>query len=29
VTDDPDEVVQYINRFYAENVEELSPNFEL
>lgn len=29
VTDDPEEVVQYINNFYAGNEEELSPNFEL
>jgi uncharacterized protein (TIGR00730 family) len=29
VTDDPDEAVQHINKFYAGNEEELSPNFEL
>ncbi len=29
VTDDPDEAVQHINRFYAGKEEELSPNFEL
>ncbi len=29
ITDDPDEVAPYINRFYAERVEELTPNFEL
>jgi len=29
VTDDPEEVAQYINRFYADNVEELSPNYAL
>lgn len=29
VTDDADEAVQHINKFYAGNEEELSPNFEL
>lgn len=29
ITDDPDEVAPYINRFYDERVEELTPNFEL
>ncbi len=29
VTDDADEVAPYINRFYDERVEELTPNFEL
>ena len=29
ITDDPDEVAPYINRFYEERVEELTPNFEL
>lgn len=29
ITDDPEEVAQYINRFYEKNTEELSPNFEL
>lgn len=29
ITDDPEEVTQYINRFYEKNIEELSPNFEL
>lgn len=29
ITDNPDEVAPYINRFYEERVEELTPNFEL
>ncbi len=29
ITDDADDAVQYINAFYAENKEELSPNFDL
>ncbi len=29
ITDEPNEVAPYINRFYAERIEELTPNFEL
>lgn len=29
ITDDPEEAVQHINKFYAGRSEELSPNFEL
>lgn len=29
VTDDPEEAVQHINKFYASRAEELSPNYEL
>jgi len=29
LTDDPDEVVRYVNEFYAQSEEELSPNFDL
>ena len=29
ITDDPEEAVQYINRFYAEDESKLEPNFEL
>ena len=29
VTDDPEEAVQYINKFYAEDASLLEPNFEL
>ena len=28
-TDDPEEVVKYINNYYAEKVRELGPNYEL
>jgi hypothetical protein len=29
VTDDPEEAIQYINKFYAEDASLLEPNFEL
>ena len=29
LTDDPEEAIQYINKFYAEDASQLEPNFEL
>ena len=29
LTDDPEEAIQYINKFYAQDPSQLEPNFEL